>query len=110
MYQLLSQCCCISVALFYHNRLLLLQVVGCTLVGVGLWLALDPQANEKLDVASSAGLDDSLFAIAVYIMFAVGIVIFAVGCLGWSGAKTRKKKALTAVRSLEHINSGGSRR
>ena len=77
---------------------LCLQAVGCTLLGVGIWLAVDSDALDMLNVASSAGLDKSVWDAAVYMSVSLGALVFLVGFLGCRGAAAKDKKSLTMVR------------
>jgi hypothetical protein len=60
--------------------------IGGTMLGVGIWLAVDPTAFDSINIASSAGMNDDLWAAAVYTMIGVGAGVFLIGFLGCFGA------------------------
>jgi hypothetical protein len=57
---------------------------GGTMLGVGIWLAVDSSAFDNLN---ATGMDDSLYAAAVYIMISIGALVFLVGFLGFFGGR-----------------------
>ena len=59
------------------------QAFGATLLGIGIWLAVDPDAFEA---SGTAGMDDSTLAAAVYTIIGIGAFLFVVGGLGCYGA------------------------
>jgi hypothetical protein len=61
-------------------------VMGGAMLGVGIWLAVDPNAGDILGIAGAAGMDDSLYWAAVYMMIGIGAGVFLVGFLGCVGA------------------------
>lgn len=72
-------------------------VIGGTMLGIGIWLAVDDDAYEVLDIASSAGMDDGVWAAAVYTSIAVGAFLFLVGFLGcWGSLGSGRRAALMA--------------
>jgi len=70
---------CIKYLMFTFN--LLFWILGCTLLGVGIWVRVDPNFNEYMQVADS----NSLYA-GSYLLIAVGAVIMILGFLGCCGA------------------------
>lgn len=73
------------------------QAIGATMLGVGIWLAVDPDADEILNVVSSAGMDDDVWAATVYTTIAVGAFLFLVGFLGCCGVWGDGKKPLLKI-------------
>jgi len=61
-------------------------VMGGAMLGVGIWLAVDPNAASILEISNQAGMDDSLYWAAVYMMIGIGAGVFLVGFLGCVGA------------------------
>lgn len=67
-------------------------VMGGAMLGVGIWLAVDPNAGEILGIAGANGMDDSLYWASVYMMIGIGAGVFLVGFLGCVGALRAGKK------------------
>jgi len=65
--------------------------VGGTLLGVGIWLAVDETALDGMNVAGSAGMNDTMWAAVVYTMIGVGSGVFLLGFLGCVGAMKAEK-------------------
>ena len=61
------------------------QLVGATLLGVGLYVKLDSNTNDLLDVLKLAGEDELLHTAAILVIV-VGALIFVVGFFGCCGA------------------------
>ncbi|XP_030845089.1 CD9 antigen, partial [Strongylocentrotus purpuratus] len=59
-----------------------LQLCGCALLGVGLWLCFDPSMREY---ATTSG-DLQVYYIAVYVLIGIGGFMMLVGFLGCCGA------------------------
>jgi len=57
--------------------------VGGALLGIGIWLAVDPEAFDSMD---ASGMDDAMWAAVVYTMIGVGAGVFLIGFLGCCGA------------------------
>lgn len=76
--------------------LLYFQILGITLVGIGIWTA-----AEKLYVSHVIG--DKLFGAASYLIIAVGIFIILVCIVGIIALWKDKRKLLVAVSKLSHI-------
>jgi len=75
--------------------------IGATMLGIGIWLAVDPNAYEVLKIASSAGMNDSVWATAVYTTIAVSAFLFLIGFLGcWGSLGTGRRSALMAYSAL----------
>lgn len=64
---------------------------GGTLLGVGIWMAVDPGAFDGLE---ASGMDDAMWAAIVYTMIGVGAFVFLVGFLGCCGATREGGKAI----------------
>jgi len=56
--------------------------IGGTMLGIGIWLAVDPNALAGYDVP---GMNDALYATAVYMTIGIGAGVFLVGFLGCFG-------------------------
>lgn len=56
---------------------------GGTLLGLGIWMAVDPDAFDSME---ATGMDDALWAAAVYTMIGVGAGVFLLGFLGCCGS------------------------
>jgi len=61
--------------------------VGGALLGIGIWLAVDPEAFDSMD---ASGMDDAMWAAVVYTMIGVGAGVFLIGFLGCCGAWKKK--------------------
>lgn len=65
-------------------------LLGGTLLGIGIWLAVDSDAAGTL---SKNGLNDDIYYAAVYTMIGVSAFVFLVGFLGcWGGRNPEKRK------------------
>lgn len=64
-------------------------VMAGALLGVGIWLAVDPNAGEILGVVP--GMDADLYWSSIYIMISVGALVFLVAFLGCVGAMRAEK-------------------
>ena len=69
---------------------LVLQLCGCTLLGVGIWIAVD-----RSFMATITG--NPLYAVAAYIIIAGGGIIFIISFLGCCGAMTENRLMLLVV-------------
>lgn len=56
------------------------------MLGLGIWMAVDPAALNDLGAVESAGMDNEMWAIAVYTFIAIGALVFLLGFLGCWGA------------------------
>jgi len=74
----------LSILMFLVN--ITFWVMGGAMLGVGIWLAVDPEASEILGIAGTSGMDDGLYWGAVYMMIGIGAGVFLVGFLGCVGA------------------------
>lgn len=70
---------CIKYLMFTFN--LLFWILGCAILGVGIWIRVDPNFSESVTVASS----ENLYA-GSYLLIGVGAVIMVLGFLGCCGA------------------------
>lgn len=61
----------------------LLQLAGCTLLGIGIWFLVDTNSVSLLNVAIS---DDALLRAATIIIIVVGSVMIVIGFLGCCGS------------------------
>ncbi|ELU03059.1 hypothetical protein CAPTEDRAFT_219331 [Capitella teleta] len=65
---------------------------GVALLSVGLWLLLDDNPFKFLDgVGVVNPMDDPLWSVAIYILIAVGALVFLLGFLGCCGACTNNQ-------------------
>lgn len=72
--------------------------MGATMLGVGIWMAVDDvDAREAMAVA---GVNEDLYWTSVYFMIATGVFVFVVSFLGIWGAISGAKWALFGVRLL----------
>ena len=67
--------------------------MGGTMLGVGIWMAVDPEAEENF---ADANLNEDLYWSSVYIMITVGSLLLIASILGFIGAN-KQKWALFAV-------------
>jgi hypothetical protein len=75
---------CLQLVLFGFN--VIFWAIGGVMLGIGIWVAVDPGAFEALDIANSAGMDDALWSVAIYTFIAIGAFLFVVGLFGCLGA------------------------
>ena len=75
---------CIKFIMFGFN--VVFWLAGAAMLGVGIWLAVDPGAFDALGAAESAGMNNEMWAIAVYTFIGIGALVFLVGFLGCWGA------------------------
>lgn len=54
------------------------------MLGLGIWMAVDPAALDSLGAAS--GMNNEMWAIAVYTFIGIGALVFLLGFLGCWGA------------------------
>jgi len=66
--------------------------VGGVLLGIGIWLKVDPTALDAVNFVNSYGMDESVWNASVIIMIVVGALVFVVGFLGCLGAMQAKDK------------------
>jgi len=81
------------------------QLLGCTIIVVGIWILIDPQSilsQQQANKAFHQFLDDfSHFGyqtVAAYILIAVGGVVMVIGFLGCCGALRHSECMLITVR------------
>lgn len=72
------------------------QAVGFALLGIGIWLLVDPKRNYILDFVDSSG-DEPLLKYAAYIFIAVGSASILVGFVGCCGALKESQLLLVTV-------------
>jgi len=60
--------------------------MGGTMLGLGIWMAVDPNAGDILGIAVDSGVNDSLYWASVYMMIGIGAGVFLLGFLGCVGA------------------------
>ena len=78
------------------NLLLFLQIAGLGCMGVGLWMAIDPDVKAYFVLFRRDPGDDLLVAgVACFIV--VGLLLCGVGALGCFGAMTGRKALLILV-------------
>jgi hypothetical protein len=63
-------------------------LVGGTMLGVGIWMSVDPDAEEAFQMA---GLNEDLYWTSVYFMITVGCLVLIVSVIGLLGAYNSKK-------------------
>lgn len=66
---------------------------GAAILAVGIWILVDPDLQEYLDVIKSASEDEDAMSTAAYILIGFGAFVFLVGFCGCCGA-IRKSKCL----------------
>ncbi|XP_034385677.1 tetraspanin-18-like isoform X1 [Cyclopterus lumpus] len=81
---------CMKYLMFIFNFFIFLG--GSFLLGVGLWVLLDPMGFREM-VAAHAVLFTGVYVLLVYVLLASGGVLFLLGFLGCCGA-VRENKAL----------------
>ena len=69
------------------------QLLGCAVLGVGIWVRADPQFREYVD---SNGNFNFLYT-GAYILIVVGVIIMLVGFLGCWGALRENQAMLLSV-------------
>lgn len=79
--------------MFEVSGLFLFQLIGCTLLGVGIWIAVD-----RSFMATITG--NPLYAVAAYIIIAGGGIVFLISFLGCCGALTENRLMLLVVSCL----------
>lgn len=60
--------------------------IGGTMLGVGIWMAVDDSSKNMATVASSAGMNEDLYWAGVYLMISIGAVVVLVGFFGCFGS------------------------
>lgn len=75
---------CLQFLLFGFN--VVFWAIGATMLGLGIWMAVDPGAFEAMDLAAGAGMDDAVWSAVVYTFIAIGALLFLVGFFGCVGA------------------------
>ena len=87
-----------------NNFLLLLfiylQFVGAAIFGVSIWILVDPNIRDYLDIAINANGNDVIDA-ALYILCAIGAFTFIVGLMGCCGACQESSCMLCTVSKIE---------
>lgn len=83
--------------LFFFNFILF--VCGSIILGVGIWLKVDPDVTRYVDLAGHAA-DPSTFSASVFVLIAVGTCIFVLGFLGCCGACQESECLLTTYAFL----------
>ncbi|XP_025086668.1 CD9 antigen-like [Pomacea canaliculata] len=71
---------CIKYLMFAFN--LLFWLLGCAILGVGIWLRVDPNVAKYVNQAEEI----NVFFTLAYILMAIGIIIMVIGFLGCCGA------------------------
>lgn len=75
---------CLKFIMFGFN--VVFWLIGGAMLGLGIWMAVDPDALNDLGAVESAGMDNEMWAIAVYTFIAIGALVFLLGFLGCWGA------------------------
>lgn len=81
---------CIKYLMFAFNFVYWLS--GCAILGVGIWLRVDPNAAEFVNKSSKMDVIHTL----AYILIAIGFVIMVIGFLGCCGA-VRESQCMLAM-------------
>ncbi|CAG5115731.1 unnamed protein product [Candidula unifasciata] len=68
---------------------------GAAILGVGIWILVDPNMKDYMDVIKDASNDDEFLKTAAYILIGFGAFVFLVGFSGCCGA-IRSSKCLLA--------------
>ena len=84
----------------------LLQLLGCTIVVIGIWILVDPHSilsrQQHSNTAFHQFLDDSSHfgyqTVAAYLLIVVGVVVIVIGFLGCCGALRHSEWMLITVR------------
>ena len=79
-----------------HNKtikLIFFQLLGCAILGVGIWVRVDPNFKQYVDNSESFNY---LYACA-YILIVVGVIVMVVGFLGCCGAIRESQCMLSMV-------------
>lgn len=71
---------CIKYLMFAFN--FLFWLLGCAILGVGIWLRVDPNVAKYVDHAEEI----NIFYTLAYVLMAIGIIIMIIGFLGCCGA------------------------
>jgi len=66
--------------------------VGGVLLGIGIWLKVDPTALDAVNFMNSYGMDESVWNASVIMLIVVGALVFVVGFFGCLGAMQAKDK------------------
>ncbi|XP_076450247.1 CD9 antigen-like isoform X2 [Babylonia areolata] len=81
---------CIKYLMFAFN--FLFWLLGCAILGVGIWLRVDPNVAKYVDHADEI----NIFYTLAYVLMAIGIIIMIIGFLGCCGAIRESKGMLGA--------------
>ena len=73
----------------------LFQLLGCAILGCGLWIRFDPQFEKYVNSSATFG---ELY-IGSYILLGVGACVMVVGFLGCCGAIRESQRLLATVSS-----------
>ena len=73
-----------------------MQVAGAAILGVGIWLKVDPRITQLLQVANTAN-STNLISAAAIVLIVVGALMFLIGGLGCCGAMQESIWMLTTV-------------
>ena len=74
-------------------KLIFFQLLGCAILGVGIWVRVDPNFKQYVDNSESFNY---LYACA-YILIVVGVIVMVVGFLGCCGAIRESQCMLSMV-------------
>ena len=77
-------------------QLFVVQLLGCAILGVGIWLRVDPNVAKYVNHAEEI----NVFYTLAYVLMAIGIVIMVIGFLGCCGAIRESQCMLGAVSGL----------
>ena len=82
----------------------LLQLCGGAMLGVGIWALVDDSFSDYIEIVNFEG-SNPYFNHAVYMLIAIGAIIFLVGFLGCCGALCESTTMLLFVSSLLLIDT-----
>ncbi len=69
------------------------QLLGCAILGVGIWVRVDPNLSKYVD---NSGTFDYLYT-GAYILIVVGVIVMIIGFLGCCGAIRESQCMLATV-------------
>ena len=75
------------------------QICGAAVLGVGIWILVDDDAKDYIDIINNAN-DNPVLDVAIYTMIGIGTFIFLVGFLGFAGACCEVNWMLMVVSTL----------
>ena len=83
----------ITLSLFSPNIPFIFQLLGCAILGVGIWVRVDPNFEEYVKGSDTF----NYLYVGAYILIVVGLVIMVIGFLGCCGAIRESQCMLSVV-------------